>query len=841
MRMESSFGVRRLVTALVFLTCPRRQVRPTPSVAFSFNRDPAGSAMHAALRLAPRWVAVKRGWLECRVLALVFMQLMGGAAAAADGPPKLPHAAPQHVGMNAARLAAIDQLVGDEIEDGEMAGAVVLVARRGRTVYLQAFGHRQVEPAQAPMTTDTVFDLASLTKPIATATSVMKLAALGQVKFDDPVAKYVPEFAQNGKQDVTIRHLLTHQSGLTPDNALRDYEDGTEKAWQRIWALPLTAEPGSRFIYSDVGFIVLAEIVHGVSGSNVHEFSRQHVFGPLGLAETGYLPDESFRRRAAATEQRDGRWMCGEVHDPRAYLLGGIAGHAGLFSTAEDLAVYAQMLIQDGQYGGVQILPAEVVAQMTTPQRVGEGAGLRGLGWDMRTGYSSNRGDLFSPRAFGHGGFTGTGIWIDPQLQLIVIFLSNRLHPDGKGTVNPLIGRIGTIAAAAIEPDSPSPPAMGTSPEEKTLTGIDVLVRNGFRELQGRRVGLITNQTGVDGVGVSTVELLRRAEGVDLKALFSPEHGLEGKLDVAKIRDTQDAGTGLPVYSLYGENRSPTADSLQGLDTLVFDIQDIGARFYTYISTMGNAMRTAAEHQLRFVVLDRPNPINGVDVAGPVLDDGSQSFVGFHTLPVRHGMTVGELAAMFNEELQLGVDLQIVPVEHWRREDYFDRTGLLWVNPSPNMRSLAEAVLYPGIGLLETTNVSVGRGTDTPFEVLGAPWLDGIQLARALNQCGLPGVRFVPVRFTPASSQHAGQLCGGVNIVVVDRAGFRPVRTGLEIARQLYQLFPQDWQTKRFNALLSDRSTLDAVLAGKTVDEMETAWSAELQEFLQRRSRFLRY
>lgn len=779
----------------------------------------------------------------CRVLAVIAVLSLWGIADAAEiassGPPKLPRAAPQQVGMDATRLAVIDPLIDEELRQGEMAGAVVLVARHGRIVYLHAFGDRQLEPAKAPMTTDTVFDLASLTKPIATATSVMKLAALGQMKFDDPVVKYVPEFAQNGKQDVTIRQLLTHQSGLTPDNALQDYEDGAEKAWQRIWALPLTAEPGSRFIYSDVGFIVLAEIVHRVSGSNVHEFSRKHVFGPLGLAETGYLPDESLRRRAAATEQREGRWMCGEVHDPRAHLLGGVAGHAGLFSTAEDLAVYGQMLIQGGQYGGATILPEEIVTQMTTAQRVGEG--LRGLGWDMRTGYSSNRGDLFSPRAFGHGGFTGTGIWIDPQLQLIVIFLSNRLHPDGKGTVNPLIGRIGTIAAAAIEPATPSPPALDTAAEGKTLTGIDVLVRNGFRELQGRHVGLITNQTGVDRAGASTVELLRRAEGVDLKTLFSPEHGLEGKLDVARIGDTQDASTGLPVYSLYGETRSPTTESLQGLDTLVFDIQDIGARFYTYISTMGNAMRAAAEHKLRFVVLDRPNPINGVDVAGPVLDDGSQSFVGFHTLPVRHGMTVGELAAMFNDELQLGVDLQIVPVEHWRREDYFDRTGLLWVNPSPNMRSLAEAVVYPGIGLLETTNLSVGRGTDTPFEVIGAPWLDGIQLARALNESGLSGVRFVPVRFTPASSQYASQSCGGVNIVVVDRATFRPVRTGLEIARQLHQLYPQDWQTKRFNALLSDRPTLDAVLAGKTVDEMETAWSAELQEFLQRRSRFLRY
>ncbi len=326
--------------------------------------------------------------------------------------------------------------------------------------------------------------------------------------------------------------------------------------------------------------------------------------------------------------------------------------------------------------------------------------------------------------------------------------------------------------------------------------------------------------------------MLRRAEGVELKALFSPEHGLEGKLDVAKIGDTQDARTGLPVFSLYGENRTPTPESLQGLDTLVFDIQDIGARFYTYISTMGNAMRAAAEHQLRFVVLDRPNPINGVDVEGPVLDDGSQSFVGFHTLPVRHGMTVGELAAMFNDELRLGVDLQVIPVEGWRRQDYFDRTGLLWVNPSPNMRSLAEAVLYPGIGLLETTNLSVGRGTDTPFEVIGAPWLDGIELARLLNQSGLEGVRFVPVRFTPASSKYAGQLCGGVNIVVVDRSRFRPVRTGLEIARHLQRLYPQDWEAPKFNGLLSDRQTLEAVLAGKTVEEMESAWASRTPGFL---------
>lgn len=740
--------------------------------------------------------------------------------------------------MDPVRLALIGQLAEEGLQRGEMSGAVVLVARQGRIAYLHAFGHRQLEPEKVAMTADTVFDLASLTKPIATATSVMKLVEVGKVKLDDPVAKHIPEFAQNGKQAVTVFQLLTHQGGLTPDNALQDYQDGAEKAWQRIWALPLTAEPGSRFIYSDVGFIVLGELVKRVSGHSVHEFARQNIYDPLGMSETGYLPEEPLRKRAAVTEQREGRWMCGEVHDPRAYLLGGVAGHAGLFSTAEDLAVYGQMMIQGGQYAGVLVLQAATVAQMTTPHRAGDG--LRGLGWDMRTGYSSNRGDLFSPRAFGHGGFTGTAIWIDPGLDLIVIFLSNRLHPDGKGTVNPLIGRIGTVAAAAILETPASRPATDAATQSEVLTGIDILVRDGFRQLQGRRIGLITNQTGVNRAGVSTAELLRGAEGVQLKALFSPEHGLEGKLDAA-VADMKDACTGLPVFSLYGENRTPTAQSLEGLDTLVFDIQDIGARFYTYISTMGNAMRAAAEHKLRFVVLDRPNPINGVDVAGPVLDDGCQSFVGFHTLPIRHGMTVGELAAMFNDELKLGAELQVIPVEGWRRQDYFDRTGLLWVNPSPNMRSLAEAVLYPGIGLLETTNLSVGRGTDTPFEVIGAPWLDGIQLARALNGSGLAGVRFVPVRFTPASSKHAGKLCGGVNITVIDRCCFRPVRTGLEIARQLHRRYPQNWDVQKFNGLLSDRPTLEAIVNGKPVDEVESAWAAELDEFLTRRSRFLRY
>ena len=341
-----------------------------------------------------------------------------------------------------------------------------------------------------------------------------------------------------------------------------------------------------------------------------------------------------------------------------------------------------------------------------------------------------------------------------------MIFLSNRVHPDGKGSINSLAGRIGTIAAAAISSAAAPQPASGTSSSDSlnVLTGVDVLQGEQFKSLKGLRVGLITNHTGLTRDGKSTVQILNDAPEVNLKTLFSPEHGFAGKLDVSKIGDSTDQKTGLKIFSLYGKTRTPTPESLQDLDVLVFDIQDVGARFYTYISTMGNAMRAAKQQGIRFVVLDRPNPINGMIFSGPVLDEGSQSFVGFHRIPVRHGMTAGELARMFNKEMKIGADLQVIRMQNWKREMYYDETGLTWVNPSPNMRSLNEAVLYPGIGLLETTNLSVGRGTDTPFEWIGAPWLDGVQLARELNRSGLPGIRFVRVQFTPASSKYADEL-----------------------------------------------------------------------------------
>jgi len=373
------------------------------------------------------------------------------------------------------------------------------------------------------------------------------------------------------------------------------------------------------------------------------------------------------------------------------------------------------------------------------------------------------------------------------------------------------------------------------------LTGIDVLKRDNFKTLAGRHVGLITNQTGIDRSGNSTIQLLHDSTGVELVAVFSPEHGLFGKLDIEDIADSKESGTGVQVFSLYGTTRIPTREMLSGIDTLVFDIQDIGTRFYTFISTMGEAMQAAAKHDVRFVVLDRPNPINGITVSGPVLDDGLQSFVGFHLLPIRHGMTVGELALMINSELQLGLELEIIKLEGWRRSDYFDATGLNWVNPSPNMRSLTEAILYPGIGLLETTNLSVGRGTDTPFELFGAPWLDGEQLATRLNSRKLPGVDFTAITFTPDASKFEGELCSGVSISITDRAQFTSVRTGLEIALLLRTYWTDSWETERYIRLLGNQAVLDGILSQRPIAEIESIYANRLQGFLQRRSAFLIY
>lgn len=731
--------------------------------------------------------------------------------------------------LSAAEWSRMDAAVQEAIQRGELPGAVVLVLHRGETVYQKAFGHRTKLPSETAMTADTIFDLASLTKPVATATSVMVLLEQGKVALTDPVAKYLPEFGQNGKDKITVAQLLLHVSGLSPVSPEKDYLDGRAKALERLYQRAPATPAGEKFTYSDLGFILLGELVERVGGLPLDEFARRHVFEPLGMTDTGFQLKSSLKYRIAPTEQREGRWMLGEVHDPRAYRLGGIAGHAGLFSTAADLSRYVRMLLGGGACEGRRILKPETVRLMTTPRPVP--GGLRALGWDVQTAYSANRGTRFpAGRSFGHTGFTGTSLWLDPESQTAVLFLSNRVHPNGKGNVTKLRGQVATLAAEAL----------GVGAPREVLTGIDVLVRDQFTPLKGRNVGLVTNHTGRDRAGRATIDLLHQAEGVKLVALFSPEHGIRGALD-AKVPDTKDEKTGLPVWSLYGERRKPTAETLRGVDTLVFDIQDAGCRFYTYISTLGLVMEAAAEHKLRLVVLDRPNPLGGVAVAGPVRDPGRSSFVAYHDIPIRHGMTVGELARMYNAERKFGIDLEVIKIEGWKRGDLYDRTGLTWVNPSPNLRGLTAALLYPGVGLLETTNLSVGRGTDRPFEWIGAPWLDGQKLAAALTEAQLPGIRFVPMVLTPASSTHAKKACGGVHLIVDDWGQFEPLQVGMTLALTLRRFYPEAWQMERYDTLLVHRATFASLQSGTTWAALVKSWQQDLAQFAARRKNFLLY
>ena len=770
--------------------------------------------------------------------------------------------------VDSSKLEAIEPLIRTAIVERRLPGAVVLVGQGDRVLYHKAFGQRAVVPAAEPMTLDTVFDLASLTKVVATTTSVMILIEEGKIALNDRVSTFIPGFERYGKGDITIRHLLTHLSGLRPDLDMAELWRGSTSAIElAIEEVPLSP-PGTRFIYSDINFFLLGDIVRRISGISLDRFSHDRIFKPLGMTDTAFAPQPSWQSRIAPTESCEPlAWPCnvpgikplrGIVHDPTARHMGGVAGHAGLFSTATDLAIFCRMLLADGTYRGTRILSPLTVARMTSRATPADQRNVRALGWDIDSSFSSNRGELLPIGSFGHTGFTGTSLWLDPGSGLFVVFLSNRVHPDGKGDVTSVRARVATIAASALTarpptaresftgtdfgpPSSPPVPAPGRQP---VVTGIDVLRADGFALLKGKRIGLVTNHTGRARDGSTTIDLLHHSstpQGHTLVALFSPEHGIRGVLE-ANVPSTKDEKTGLPIHSLYGDTRRPTDVMLKGIDTLVIDLQDIGARFYTYMTTMAYALEEAAKRKMQVVVLDRPNPIDGYHVEGPTLDKSELGFTGYlSSMPIRHGMTLGELAALFNGENRIGADVTVVPMKGWRRDDWFDRTGLPWTNPSPNMRNLLQATLYPGIGAIEGTNLSVGRGTDTPFEQLGAPWIDGVQLADALHARGIPGVSFYPVRFTPASSKYAGQECQGVYMIVTDRLALRPVRLGVEIAAMLHKLYGARFELESAGRLFGSKDGLSRIRADEDPEAIALSWAAGEARWRSVRAKYLLY
>jgi uncharacterized protein YbbC (DUF1343 family)/CubicO group peptidase (beta-lactamase class C family) len=751
------------------------------------------------------------------------------------------------------KLAEIDTAVEQTIANKGCPGGVLWLEHRGVT-YHKAYGNRALVPAVEPMTEDTIFDMASLTKVVACTPAAMLLVERGQLNLDERVSTYIPEFTGGGKENITVRQLMLHLSGLRGDIETQSDWQGQAAAIQKACQEKLLTQPGTTFRYSDINFFLLGEIVQRVTKTPLEEFVAREIYHPLKMVDTGYLPAASKIERVAPTEVVNGRPWRGVVHDPTARHMGGVAGHAGLFSTAADLARYARMLVNQGELEGVRIFKPETVALMTSVQTPDSIGIRRGLGWDIDSGYSGLRGKVFPMGSYGHTGWTGTSIWIDPFSQSFVIFLSNRNHPDESGSVGSLRAELGTLAAEAI-PDfnfayvpgalppgkeagpAPSRPVQDST-QLKTLQGIDVLAKEHFAPLKGLRVGLITNHTGHDRERNPTIDLLKNAPDVQLVALFSPEHGIRGAMD-EPVGDTLDAKTGLPVFSLYGESYKPKAQQLTNLDALVLDIQDVGCRFYTYTATMALAMEAAAAGKKKYFVLDHVDPLNGQTIEGPVLT-GEPTFVGFHSVPLRYGMTMGELARMFKAERHCDADLTVIPLENWHRDTWFDQTGLPWTNPSPNLRNLTEAILYPGVGLLETA-ISVGRGTDTPFEVVGAPYINELEFAQQLNQSGLAGVRFVPVEFTPTYSVHKGELCHGVYIFLTDRDACNAVNVGLQIARILYRLYPKEFVPDKMDRLLKHQPTLAAIKADRPLEEIRAGWKNDLDAFLRCRAKYLIY
>jgi uncharacterized protein YbbC (DUF1343 family)/CubicO group peptidase (beta-lactamase class C family) len=721
-------------------------------------------------------------------------------------------------------VARFDAAVQGALDRGEVPGAVLIVVRAGSVVLRKAYGLRAREPRAVPMTVDTVFDLASLTKPIATASAVLWLVERGKLKLSDPARRWLPEFQGGDRDRITVEQLLLHTAGLPADNALADYQDGPARALGRLQRLPLLRPPGEAHLYSDIGYILLGAIVERVAGEPLDAFAQKNLFAPLGMRDTGFRPGSALADRAAPTERDGGAFLQGIVHDPRARALGGVAGHAGLFSTADDLARFARMILGGGELDGRRILARRTIEALTAMRPLpgaesaeSEGGRLRALGF----------GPMFG--GAGHTGFTGTALWLDMRRGDAVVLLSSRLHPDGKGDATRLRRDVARVMTE-----------LATARRTPVQVGIDILERDGFKILEGRRIGLITNPTGRDARGQRTVDLLAHAPGARLVALFAPEHGIDGDHDEA-FEGGVDKATGLPVHSLYGATRRPTEAQLAGIDTLVYDIQDAGCRFYTYISTLGYALEEAARRKIHFVVLDRPNPLGGLSMEGPLLDPGRASFVAYHSIPLRHGMTVGELARLFVAERKLDVDLVVVPMEGFRRADLFERTGLSWVRPSPNLKSPRAALLYPGIGLLEMTNLSVGRGTETPFLVVGAPWLDGARLISALGSEGLAGVRFSPVRFRPEASAYAGQECGGVAIEVVFPDEVAPVRIGLALARALLTTHAGSWKPEGMRTLLGSQRVYDALVGGEPLAQILSMIDEDLRVFARRRAPYLLY
>ncbi len=728
--------------------------------------------------------------------------------------PELEFAPP--VRLTLADEHAIDEAVNAAIAAGDLPGAVVRIGRRDGVVFERAYGMASLEPERRTMQPHMLFDLASVTKVITTI-AVLRLHEQGVVHLDRPVDGLLPEIAGWG---ITPRHLLLHTAGFRPVNPLTDYDDDRAASLSRALRNAPERRPGT-YTYSDLSFIALGTLLERIERKSLAEIFHQRIFGPVGAharfnpgVSTNVVPTEYAARRGDPPPM-----IHAEANDPRAWRLSGIAGHAGLFASAEDLARIAEALLRG------ELLRPETMRLMHTVVEVARPNGQRvrrGLG----VGMDDRRAEGWSGQSFGHGGYTGTWLWIDPERDLYVVLLAHRVHPNGEGRSGPIRSTIGRlINAASIEP-----------PRENVVRlGIDMLHAQGFEPLEGKRVAVLTNGAARARDGTPTWQLLQRH--TDLRRIFTPEHGLGADREGA-VSDAQEGQ--LQVVSLFGPQRTPQPEALADLDIVLVDLQDVGARFYTYGATMGRMMQAAAEADVAVWVLDRPNPLGGEHVIGPMLQESQRSFVNHQPgWPVQHGLTMGEVARLLKAERELEVELNVIEMQGWSRSMRWDDTGLRWTPPSPNLRTTNQVLLYPGVALVEGTNVSVGRGTDHPFELVGAPWMNAEAVLAALPDDATAGLSLEATRFRPTSARHRGRWCRGIRIELTDRERAQPVRFGLALLRALQQVHADDWESERAVRIVGDERITTQL--DQPLQFLEGIGAEELEAFRTRRQEALLY
>jgi uncharacterized protein YbbC (DUF1343 family)/beta-glucosidase-like glycosyl hydrolase/CubicO group peptidase (beta-lactamase class C family) len=756
-------------------------------------------------------------------------------------------ASPEAAGFRAGGLEEVGAILDDFVARRAFPGGIVAVGREGKLAYLHPFGHLSYDSDSPSVTPETLYDIASLTKVVATTTMAMMMVDERRLDLDTPVAHFLPGFRGPGKDAVTVRHLLTHSAGIDWWAPLYKEIQGPRAYLERIQAMPLVSPPGTVEKYSDLGVILLGQILERVAGQPLEDFARDRIFAPLGMQDTFYRPitrGPGVAARVAPTENDPwrGRVLRGDVHDENAYALGGVAPHAGLFSTASDLARFVQMLAWGGVYDQRRLVSRSTVESFTRRAGIVPGSS-RALGWDTKSVTGSSAGTLFSADSFGHTGFTGTSIWVDPERRLFVILLTNRVHPTRE---NNQIREARPAVADAVVRALADPAATPGRADAPVRVGLDRVASGEVAELAGKRLGLLANAASVTREGRHAVDVLR-GRGLDLERLFSPEHGRRSDAAAGEpVASSVDPRSGLPVVSLYGDHQKPTAEDLAGLDALIVDLQDAGVRFYTYSGTMILALQAAAAAGIELVVLDRPNPLGGRRIAGPLAAGAgaAQSLVGIAPGPLVHGLTLGEMARYANARLAKPARLTVVEMSGWRRDMTWRDTGRAWVAPSPNLRSPEAALAYPGVALLESTNVSEGRGTETPFLLVGAPWLDPASL-----RVDVPGFRVSPAHFTPHGSPAApapkydGVECAGLRIEVTDAALADPYRLGVALLAGLARQPGFDWQRRgaALGWLISSPALFDSLAAGRSVDEIVAADAAASEAWRVERRPFLLY